>query len=96
MAAGGLSAFAGTNGATGAGYESIFGPAAAPYAEGNSPQALAVNYGHTRLYLTSGNGNNCPQDPHGPTGLPLDAATERSSTASRARSPPPSAPRAPT
>ena len=54
----------------------MFGPAAAPYAEGNSPQALAPNYRHTRLYLTSGNGTNCPQDPIGPTGLALDRATE--------------------
>ena len=75
MAVAGLSPFAGTNGASGSGYESIFGPAAASYAEGNSPQALALNYGHTRLYLTSGDGTNCPQDPHGPT-FGLDVATE--------------------
>ncbi len=72
----GLTLFAGTNGATGAGYNDMFGPAAAPYAEGNSPQALAPNYSHTRLYLTSGDGNNCPQDPIGPTGLALDRVTE--------------------
>ena len=72
----GLTLFAGTNGAAGAGYQDMFGPAAAPYAEGNSPQALAPNYRHTRLYLTSGDGNNCPQDPIGPSGLALDRATE--------------------
>ena len=56
-------------------YKAIFGPPAGAYAEGNSSQALAVNYGHTRVYVTSGNGTNCPQDPHGPT-FALDAATE--------------------
>ena len=29
-------------------YEAIFGFQQSPYAEGNSPHALAVNYGHTR------------------------------------------------
>jgi S-formylglutathione hydrolase FrmB len=61
---------------TGIRYEAIFGPAAGAYAEGNNPQALAPNYGHTRLYLTSGNGTNCPQDPVNPTSIALDAATE--------------------
>jgi S-formylglutathione hydrolase FrmB len=61
---------------TGIRYEAIFGPAAGAYAEGNSPQALAPNYGHTRLYLTSGNGTNCPQDPVNPGSIALDAATE--------------------
>lgn len=72
----GLTLFAAANGAAGGSYAAMFGPAAAPYAEGNSPQALAPNYRHTRLYLTSGNGTNCPQDPIGPTGLALDRATE--------------------
>jgi S-formylglutathione hydrolase FrmB len=65
----------GITGLTGIPYESIFGPVARPYAEGNSAQALAPNYRHTRLYLTSGNGTNCPQDPPG-RNLALDAATE--------------------
>jgi diacylglycerol O-acyltransferase / trehalose O-mycolyltransferase / mycolyltransferase Ag85 len=60
---------------TGREYESIFGPPGGAYAEGNSPQALASNYGHTRLYLTSGNGTNCPQDPPG-ANQALDGATE--------------------
>jgi hypothetical protein len=56
-------------------YAAMFGPAAGAYAEGNSPQALARNYAHTRIYLTSGNGTNCPGDPPGPT-FALDGATE--------------------
>lgn len=56
-------------------YQSIFGPSTAAYAEGNSPQALAANYAHTRLYLTSGDGTNCPQDPQTST-FALDTATE--------------------
>ena len=54
-------------------YETIFGSRESQYAEGNSPQALAPNYGHTRIYLTSGDGVNCPQDPPGNAG---DGATE--------------------
>jgi S-formylglutathione hydrolase FrmB len=75
VAQSGLTSLASLNGASGTAYEAIFGPAAAPYAEGNSPQALAANLGHTRVYLTSGNGTNCPEDPEGPT-FTLDAATE--------------------
>jgi S-formylglutathione hydrolase FrmB len=55
-------------------YRTIFGSPDSPYAEGNSPQALATNYRHTRVYLTSGNGVNCPEDP--PTGSELDRVTE--------------------
>jgi hypothetical protein len=55
-------------------YEAIFGSQQSPYAEGNSPEALAVNYRHTRLYLTSGNGVNCPGD--SPTDPALDSLTE--------------------
>ncbi|HET6829981.1 MAG TPA: alpha/beta hydrolase-fold protein [Solirubrobacterales bacterium] len=55
-------------------YAAIFGSEQGPYAEGNSPQALAANYGHTRVYLTSGNGMDCPEDP--PTGSELDRVTE--------------------
>jgi hypothetical protein len=56
-------------------YGSIFGSAAGAFAEGNSPQALAENYAYTRLYLTSGDGVNCPQDPVTPN-IQLDAITE--------------------
>jgi S-formylglutathione hydrolase FrmB len=55
-------------------YRAIFGSPESPYAEGNSPQALAPNYGDTRLYLTSGNGVNCPEDT--PTNPGLDGITE--------------------
>jgi S-formylglutathione hydrolase FrmB len=61
---------AGANGV----YEAIFGSPDSPYAEGNSPQALSANYGHSRLYLTSGNGVNCPEDP--PPTSELDGVTE--------------------
>jgi S-formylglutathione hydrolase FrmB len=56
-------------------YASMFGPALGANAAGNSPQALARNYAHTRMYLTSGNGINCPQDPPTST-FALDGATE--------------------
>jgi S-formylglutathione hydrolase FrmB len=56
-------------------YDVIFGAAQGAFAEGNSPQALAPNYEHVRLYLTSGDGVNCPQDPV-PPNLALDAVTE--------------------
>jgi len=56
-------------------YETIFGPAADAWAEGHSPKALAPNYRHTRIYVTSGDGVNCPQDPEGP-GIALDTLTE--------------------
>jgi S-formylglutathione hydrolase FrmB len=75
VAEGGLTALASFNGADGATYESIFGPVDGAYAEGNSPLALAPNYGHTRMYLTSGDGTNCPQDPVTPN-VGLDSATE--------------------
>lgn len=57
-------------------YAAMFGQASSPYAEGNSPQALAPNYGHTRIYLTSGDGVNCPQDPINPQSIALDIVTE--------------------
>src|SRR5262245_42819705 len=44
-------------------YEIIFGSADSAFAEGNSAYALAPNYDHLRVYLTSGDGVNCPQDP---------------------------------
>ncbi|HEV7733707.1 MAG TPA: alpha/beta hydrolase-fold protein [Candidatus Binatia bacterium] len=56
-------------------YEAIFGSADGAFAEGNNPQALAINYAHTRVYVTSGNGVNCPGDPKGPT-FDLDVITE--------------------
>jgi S-formylglutathione hydrolase FrmB len=56
-------------------YEVIFGSADGAFAEGNSSQALAANYDHLRVYVTSGDGVNCPQDPVTP-GIALDAATE--------------------
>jgi S-formylglutathione hydrolase FrmB len=56
-------------------YEAIFGSADGAFAEGNSPQALAANYAHLRLYLTSGDGVNCPEDPVTPN-IGLDSATE--------------------
>lgn len=56
-------------------YQTIFGSADGAFAEGNSTQALAVNYEHSRLYVTSGDGVNCPQDPKGPT-FDLDGITE--------------------
>jgi S-formylglutathione hydrolase FrmB len=68
----GIDGLLGSQGVT---YKAIFGSSTAAYAEGNSPQALASNFAHTRLYLTSGNGTNCPQDPQGPT-FALDGATE--------------------
>jgi hypothetical protein len=49
--------------ANGAGYQQIFGPATGAYAGGNNPGAIVGNYAHTRMYLTSGNGFNCPRDP---------------------------------
>jgi hypothetical protein len=72
----GLSLLAGSNGGGATTYEAIFGPAAGAYAEGNSPQALARNYGDTRLYLTSGDGINCPQDPVNPASIAIDTAVE--------------------
>lgn len=63
-------------------YETIFGSPQSPYAEGNNPQALVANYQHTRLYLTSGDGVNCPEDP--PTSSPLDGVTEMAINAQQA------------
>jgi S-formylglutathione hydrolase FrmB len=59
----------------GAGYQQIFGPATGAYAEGNNSRAIIGNYAHTRMYLTSGNGINCPQDPILPS-FPGDIAIE--------------------
>ena len=70
----GLLAVAGqTYGAT---YDQIWGPATGQYAEGYSPRAIVANLGHTRIYLTSGWGIHCSQDPVNPSGIALDTVTE--------------------
>lgn len=62
--------------ATGQEYEQIFGPPDGVYATAMSPFALAPNMEHSRVYLLSGDGENCPGDPHGPT-FDLDVITEK-------------------
>jgi hypothetical protein len=57
-------------------YRDLFGPSGAAYAEGNSPQALVANLRHTRVYLTSGWGLPCPEDPINPASAVLDLVTE--------------------
>lgn len=57
-------------------YAETFGPPGGFYVRGVSAQNLTPNYGHTRLYLTSGNGINCPQDPPNGAGFLLDTLTE--------------------
>jgi S-formylglutathione hydrolase FrmB len=71
----GVAVLPAAGGAEGVTYDSIWGPPTGTYAEGNNPQALVPNYGHTRLYLTSGNGVNCPGDPPTAT-YALDIVTE--------------------
>ena len=71
----GLSALAPDDGPRRADYEAIFGAPDSAYAEANNPTALVANYAATRMYMTSGDGTNCPQDPHGAT-YTLDQATE--------------------
>ena len=75
-AQGGIGLLAAAGGTNGVGYPAIFGPAAGAYAEGNSPKALAANLAHTRIFLTSGTGINCLEDPVHPANLPLDTITE--------------------
>lgn len=72
----GLALLASVDGGTDVTYEAIFGPASDAYAEGNNPQALTPNYGHTRLYVTAGNGTNCPQDPVNPGSITVDTIVE--------------------
>jgi S-formylglutathione hydrolase FrmB len=74
----GIGLLAAAGAAPGVDYEGIFGPATAPYATGNSPKAIAENYGHTRMYLTSGWGISCPEDPVDPLHgtYALDVVTE--------------------
>lgn len=59
----------------GVGYQQVFGSSLGGYATGNNPTAIAGNYEHTRMYLTSGNGINCRQDPVLPS-FPGDVAIE--------------------
>lgn len=59
----------------GVGYRQLFGSPTGAYATGNNPTAIAGNYEHTRMYLTSGNGINCAQDPVLPS-FPGDVAIE--------------------
>lgn len=69
----GLLAAAGqTYGAT---YEAIFGSSHGEYAEGYNPRALVPNLGHTRIYLSSGWGIHCPEDPI-PATFAIDTITE--------------------
>ena len=60
----------------GAGYSAMFGPSRGPYAEGNSPAALVGNLAHTRVFLSSGNGINCPQDPVNLQSIVVDTTVE--------------------
>lgn len=62
-------------GGAGVSYDALWGSPMGAYAEGNNPQALAPNYAHTRMYLTSGDGVNCPGDPKLAT-YDLDVVTE--------------------
>lgn len=64
------------NGDRGAGHAAIYGPADGPYAEGTSARALVRNLEHTRIYLTSGWGLPCLQDPVRWSGVLVDAVTE--------------------
>ena len=72
----GLGLLAAANQVGGATYDGIFGPASGAYAEGNSPMALVSNLAHTRIYLTSGWGIPCVQDPVRPNGVAIDLVTE--------------------
>lgn len=61
---------------TGLAYEAIFGPPDGAYATGMSSHALASNLEHSRVYLLSGDGTNCPGDPMTGT-FDLDVITEK-------------------
>lgn len=61
---------------TGFAYEDIFGPPDGAYATGMSAFALAPNMEHSRVYLLSGDGTNCPGDPQTAT-YDLDVITEK-------------------
>lgn len=60
----------------GASYHAVWGPSGSAYAHGTSPQSLVRNLEHTRVFMTSGSGVNCPQDPINPEALVLDSVTE--------------------
>src|SRR5690606_10282821 len=61
----------------GTSYATIWDTPTSQYAEGHSPQALLDNLEHTRVFLSTGNGVNCPSDPVGtPDGFLLDSGTE--------------------
>lgn len=65
------------NGGPSADHGQIWGAPEGFYAEGNSPFALAENLSHTRIYLTTGTGLNCPGDPARDLfGFLLDTVTE--------------------
>ena len=72
----GLGLLAAANQVGGATYDAIFGPPAGAYAEGTSPMALVPNLAHTRIYLTSGWGIPCLQDPVRPSSVGVDLVTE--------------------
>jgi S-formylglutathione hydrolase FrmB len=76
VAEGGLNLITAAGGADGVTHAAIFGPASGPYAEGNSPIALVRNLAHTRIYITSGWGIGCLEDPLNPATVALDAITE--------------------
>jgi len=66
---------AGIPAVTGQAYEAVWGPPDGAYAAGMNPYALAPNLEHTRVYLLSGDGTNCPGDPMTST-FDLDVVTE--------------------
>jgi len=57
-------------------YDDIFGPPGDEYATGNNPAALVSNLSHTRVFMTSGDGTNCPQDPVNPDSIDNDELIE--------------------
>jgi len=57
-------------------YDDIFGPRDGSYAAENNPSALVPNLSHTRVFMTSGDGTNCPQDPVNPDSIGNDELIE--------------------
>lgn len=57
-------------------YDAVWGPPTGAYARGTNPQDLVSNYEHSRIFLTSGLGVNCPADPIRPEAIWLDTITE--------------------
>ncbi len=57
-------------------YEDVFGPPDGAYAEGSSPAALVSNLEHTRVFVTSGDGTNCAEDPVNDESIANDGAIE--------------------